>query len=78
MKKLPASWYHFVMPFILSGSMTVIVSGISIIRTVGFQNLTAHWLGSWLWSWAIAFPALLVMLPLVRKCMRYIVHEPTT
>ena len=76
MKRLPASTHHFVMPLILSGGMTVIVSGISIIRAIGFQGLSSHWLGAWLWSWVIAYPALLIVLPLVRRLMHHIVDEP--
>ena len=76
MKRLPAPTYHFVMPFILSGVMTLIVSCISTIRAVGFQSLTEHWLGSWLWSWTIAYPILLCILPIVRWVMKYIVESP--
>lgn len=74
MKKLPARAHSLVMSFVLTMLMTVIVSGISTVRAVGFEGLMDHWLGAWLWSWAIAFPTLLVVMPLVRRIVAWIVQ----
>jgi hypothetical protein len=74
MKKLPVSAHRFVMPFFLSMLMTIVVSGISIVRVAGFGGLREHWLGSWLWSWAIAYPALLLVFPIVRRIVSYLVE----
>ncbi len=66
--------HHFVAPFFITMLMTAIVSGISTVRAVGFVGLADVWPGSWLWSWAVAFPALLVVTPIARKFVSYIVE----
>lgn len=64
-----------VMPFFLSMLMTLIVSAISTVHALGIHGVFRVWLVSWLFSWAIAFPALVFVLPVVRKCVRLIVEE---
>lgn len=67
-RKLPARYAGIVMPLLLSLLMTCIVSMISTVRAVGIgPDLVAIWLQSWALSWAVAFPTLLVLLPLVRR-----------
>ena len=63
------------MPFFLSLMMSGVVSGISIVRALGFEGIFFVWLGSWFASWLIAFPAVLVVLPLARKLTHLIVEE---
>ena len=68
LKKLPAPYAAWVLPLLLSIFMTCIVSLISTLRSVGLApGLPAIWLGAWAWSWAIGFPTLLLVLPLVKK-----------
>ena len=66
--KLPAKWATIVMPFILSGLMSGIISFINMLRNLGwidgFMNL---WFHNWMISWAFAFPIVLTLLPFVRK-----------
>ena len=77
MKKLPASYAKWVMPFILSVLMTCIVSLISTLRTIGpVAGFAAIWMNAWAWSWLFAFPVLLLILPLVRKATAAIVETP--
>jgi energy-converting hydrogenase Eha subunit A len=76
MKKLPAKAHGIVMPFILTMLMTAIVSGISTFRVVGLSGLASHWPSNWLWSWGVAFPVLLVVMPLVRKIVSLLVEDP--
>jgi hypothetical protein len=53
---------------VLSGLMSLIVSGIATARAVGLEpGLLGAWMGSWLFSWAVAFPTVLVMAPLARR-----------
>lgn len=63
--------------FLVSGMMSFMVSGIATAMTAGlasgFINL---WMGAWLPSWALAFPAILVVAPLVRRIMARIVISP--
>ncbi|MFT4182999.1 MAG: DUF2798 domain-containing protein [Rhizobium sp.] len=66
--KLPKRYGAVVMPLILSLLMTSVVSAISILRS---QGMTAQafsmWPSAWGLSWAIAFPLLLLLLPIVRR-----------
>ncbi len=65
---LPTKYSAVVMPFFLSIIMTCVISLISTLRGVGLvAGFMPLWLGSWGLSWLIAFPTLMVMLPLVRK-----------
>lgn len=58
---------------ILSGLMSLLVSGISTYRAVG---LAAHfaglWSTAWLTAWLIAFPVVLVVAPLTRKVVGWL------
>jgi hypothetical protein len=66
-----------VMPFFLSVIMTCVVSLVSTLRGVGLApGFLPLWLGSWALSWLIAFPTLLVVLPLVRKVTFVFVQMP--
>lgn len=72
--KLPARYAGIVMPFFLSIIMTCIVSAISTLRSVGLSNhFVAIWMGSWGISWLVAFPVLLLILPVVRKMTAMVV-----
>ncbi|WP_207882958.1 DUF2798 domain-containing protein [Pseudomonas sp. 30_B] len=60
---------------ILSGVMTLLVSGLSTFRAVGLvPDLTQLWLGAWLSSWCIAFPLVLVIAPLTRRLVEKLVQ----
>ncbi len=75
LKRLPARYAGVVMPFLLSILMTLIVSFISTVRSVGFPDGFLHlWAGAWALSWVVAFPTLLLMLPLVKKLTGMIVR----
>lgn len=66
--KLPARFGSIVMSLLLSIFMTCIVSMISTFRGIGADpNFLRIWLGAWALSWVIAFPTLLVALPIVRR-----------
>ncbi|MDN6858665.1 DUF2798 domain-containing protein [Pseudomonas sp. CAN2814] len=59
---------------ILSGVMTLLVSGLSTWRAVGLAPAFAQlWLGAWLTSWSIAFPLVLVISPLTRRLVEKLV-----
>lgn len=71
---------------ILSGLMSLLVSGISTYRAVGSVDgqgglgvgawltgwLTA-WLSAWLIAWLVAFPVVLVVAPLARRTVARLV-----
>lgn len=66
--KLPARFAGVIMPFLLSVFMTCIVSMISTLSGVGLAtHFVKIWLAAWGLSWLVAFPTLLVVLPLVKR-----------
>jgi Protein of unknown function (DUF2798) len=77
LKRLPARYGTVIMPLVLSIVMTSVVSFIATVKTAGFaDNLLTLWLGAWEVSLLIAFPTLLIILPIVRKVVALFV-EPT-
>ncbi|WP_038201673.1 MULTISPECIES: DUF2798 domain-containing protein [Comamonadaceae] len=66
--KLPAAYSALVMPLLLSILMTFVVSAVSTLRSIGLApGFLYIWLSAWALSWIIAFPTLLLALPLVRR-----------
>lgn len=64
----PARFAPVLFGFFLSGLMSSIVSGISTLRVAGLTPaFPAQWGASWLFSWAVAFPVVLIVAPLARK-----------
>jgi len=77
-RKLPARYATIVSPLVLSLLMTFIVSFISTLKSLGFQpGLPAIWLTAWGLSWLVAFPTLLLVLPMVRRIVGWLC-EPAT
>jgi len=63
--------------FLLSGFMSLLVSGIATFRSVGLvANFAELWVSSWLSSWAIAFPIVLVVAPLTRRIVNSVTRTP--
>ena len=77
MKKLPAWTHRFVLPLVVSGLITAIVCDVSIYRVAGFSGLEEHWFSSWLVTWVIVFPTLVIILPLVNKIVSLVVEKPS-
>ena len=76
-RKLPARYAAILMPLILSLLMTFLVSGISTALNVGLSaQFLALWPKAWGFSWLVAFPALLVLLPFVRRLVGLLVEAP--
>lgn len=74
-RKLPPRAAGFVMPLILSILMTAIVSLISTVNGIGLApGLLDLWLRAWGLSWIVAFPVLLIVLPIVRRATAALVH----
>jgi Protein of unknown function (DUF2798) len=77
MTKLPAKYNFVAMPFVLSVMMSFIISGVSTLRALGLaEGFFSKWMGAWGISWLIAFPTVLVLLPLVRKIVTSFVEAP--
>ena len=74
MAKLASRHAQWVMPLFLTFFMTCVVSFISTLKGVGWKpGFGSIWLASWMWSWLVAFPAVLVVLPLVKRLTAAIV-----
>lgn len=77
MKKLPPKAMHIVMPFILSIFMSAIISFVSTVKAIGLApDILLSWLKAWGLSWVVAFPVLLVVLPVVRRLASLVVASP--
>ena len=77
MPRIPHRFTPVVTAFLLSGLMSCMVSGISTLRSIGLADtLVAKWMANWAWSWSIAFPAVLIVLPFVRFLVARIVAPP--
>jgi hypothetical protein len=76
MTKLPARFNTVAMPFVLSIFMSCLVSLISTLRAYGFADFAVSmWMQAWGLSWIVAFPALFVVLPLVRRIVGAFVEK---
>ena len=55
---------------ILSGLMSLLVSGISTYRALGIgEGFAGTWIAAWLTAWVVAFPVVLVVAPLARAAV---------
>lgn len=72
LKAHPASPYLF--SFFLSVFMSGIVSFVVTIHHVGLSTESMHqWLPAWAFSFAVAFPTVLMVNPIVRKIVNRII-----
>ncbi|RZG76452.1 DUF2798 domain-containing protein [Acinetobacter sp. WCHAc060025] len=66
--KLPAKYAGIIMPLLLSGLMSGTISMLNLWKNIGwFDGFFSQWLGIWLFSWLVAFPTVMIFLPLVRR-----------
>jgi hypothetical protein len=76
-RRLPARFAPLVLPLLLSLVMTFIVSGVSTLVALGPSwQVLRDWPAAWAFSWAVAFPTLIVALPAVRRLAARIVEPP--
>jgi hypothetical protein len=72
---LPASWHLPITALVLTGLMTALISGVATRRALGAAPDWPHvWASAWAWSWLIAFPAALLLIPLARRVAAYLVR----
>ena len=65
---IPSRFAPVLFGLLLSGLMSLIVSGVATARAVGVgDGFGSIWLQSWGASWLIAFPTVLVVAPFVRR-----------
>jgi hypothetical protein len=76
-RRLPAPYAPLVTAFLLSVIMTCVVSGIATLLSLGpTPDALWRWPQAWGFSWLVAFPTLLLVLPLVRRAVARIVAPP--
>lgn len=74
---LPQNFAPALFGLILSGLMSLLVSGIATYRAAGFgADYFALWTGAWLTAWLVAFPAVLVVAPVARRTAALLVERP--
>ncbi|NKB26991.1 MAG: DUF2798 domain-containing protein [Rhodobacteraceae bacterium] len=68
MRFIPKWCAPYVVAFLVSGGMSLLVSGFATWRALGFvDGFGGIWVTTWLWAWLIAFPALVVLRPIVTQ-----------
>lgn len=74
--KLHPRWAPALSGLVLSGLMSLLVSGIATVRAIGVDHgLPAAWRTAWLSSWAVAFPAVMFLAPLTRRLVAGLIDE---
>ncbi|RYF59312.1 MAG: DUF2798 domain-containing protein [Comamonadaceae bacterium] len=71
---IPARYGPVLFSLILSGVMSLLVSGISTFRNLqAGQEFLGLWTGAWLTGWLFAFPAVMLAAPLAHKVVALVV-----
>ncbi|MFN3615574.1 MAG: DUF2798 domain-containing protein [Rubrimonas sp.] len=74
---IPARFAPILFGLLLSGFMSLMVSGVSTFRAVGLtDDFLMLWMQAWGASWAIAFPAVLIVAPVVRRLVGLLTAQP--
>jgi len=67
---IPLKYAPQLFGLILSGLMSLLVSGISIVRALGLvEGFIGAWTNAWLTAWLFAFPVVLLIAPLARAAV---------
>ena len=73
MAMLPRRSATYVFAILLSGFMTFVVSGVATVVATGVPaGFVALWMRAWITAWIIAFPALLVIRPMVHRLTEWL------
>lgn len=76
---LPASCAPLLFSLILSGLMSFLVSGIATLRAIGTgDNFFNAWVGAWLAAWFFAFPAVMLVTPVARKVVQFLIAKDSS
>jgi hypothetical protein len=71
---IPQRFAPVLFGFILSGLMSLLVSGIATWRALGLPpDFLALWMAAWINAWIVAFPAVLVVAPITRRLVAKLV-----
>jgi hypothetical protein len=80
--KIPKRFAPFLFPLLLSGFMTFLITGISMIRVLGIDTLVKDpgnflqvWMKAYVSSWLVAYPILLLVIPVVRRVVDWLTGD---
>jgi len=70
---IPRRFEPVLFGLVLSGLMSLLVSGVSTAVSKGFASgFAGVWASSWLTGWLVAFPVVLVVGPLARRLIEVV------
>lgn len=69
---IPARFAPIAISLLLSGCMSFLVSGVATYRAVG---LPEGFFGLWMSAWAVAFPTMFLLRPVVTRLVMSVVRE---
>jgi len=73
---IPEKYAPILFGAILSGLMSLLVSGISTFRAIGpATSFFTFWISAWLTAWIIAFPVVVLVGPLTRKVVQCLIAK---
>ena len=71
---IPARWRSVVFGVLLSGLMTLLVSGLTTAINLGLDGFTMErWMAAFVRAWPITFPSVLLVAPIVQRLVARIV-----
>ncbi|MCG2583834.1 DUF2798 domain-containing protein [Massilia sp. TS11] len=73
---IPKKFEPLLFSLILSGMMSLLVSGVTTWRVGGLHPaFLQQWLQAWLTAWTLAFPAVTVLAPATRRLVALLVAK---
>jgi Protein of unknown function (DUF2798) len=79
---IPKRFAPLLFPLLLSGFMTFLITGISMTRVLGFDTLVKDpgnflqiWMKAYVSSWLVAYPILLLVIPVVRRVVDWLTND---
>jgi hypothetical protein len=80
--RVPKRFAPLLFPLLLSGFMTLLITGISMMRVLGIDvlvkdpgNFLQIWMKAYVSSWLVAYPILLLVIPVVRRMVDWLTAE---
>jgi hypothetical protein len=76
---VPKRYGPMLFGLILSGLMSLLVSGISTFRAIGLApDFLSMWSSAWLAAWVFAFPVVVLAAPIAQKVVQHFIAKTGT
>lgn len=73
---IPQKYGPMLFSLLLSGMMSLLVSGITTFRAIGLtEGMFALWISAWIAAWLITFPTVMLVAPFTRKIVGTLVTK---